>query len=73
VRASFGLYNTEAEVDRALGLLAGVAEGKYVERYQSDGPSGRFLPPDGEPDYTGRVRRFFASLVEPAPPVGGDS
>lgn len=55
VRVSFGLYNTEAEVDAVLDALGAIAHGNLRYRYQADPATGAYIPDTGEPDYRRHV------------------
>lgn len=62
VRISFGLYNTEEEVDRALEHLGAVARGRTKLRYKQDGKQGEFIP-EGIPAPAGLpLDKMLASL-----------
>lgn len=51
VRASFGLYNTLAEVDTFVNALAHIARGEYMGQYHQDPASGDFMPENWTPDF----------------------
>jgi selenocysteine lyase/cysteine desulfurase len=51
VRISFGCYNTFAEVDHAVEVLARVAAGDTEGEYEQDPLSGAYWPQGYEPDY----------------------
>jgi hypothetical protein len=42
VRASFGMYNTTAEVDVLIEALGRIARGEYAGRYEQDSRSGEY-------------------------------
>ena len=44
VRASFGLYNTLADVDALAAALSRIARGDWRGRYGQDAPTGDFAP-----------------------------
>jgi hypothetical protein len=44
VRASFGLYNTVAEIDALCGALAAIARGEHAYEYGLDPRSGEYAP-----------------------------
>ena len=44
VRASFGLYNTLADVDALAAALARIARRDWRGRYRQDAPTGDFAP-----------------------------
>lgn len=49
VRASFGVYNTTAEVDRLVQALTAIAGGQYQGTYRQDKSSGDFYAVGWEP------------------------
>lgn len=49
VRASFGLYTTEHEVDQLVDMLHAIATGDYDGFYQRDSEQGNFQPIGWEP------------------------
>ena len=51
IRASFGLYNTLAEVDVLLDALERVKNERYQGKYLQDIASGEYHPVGWEPDY----------------------
>jgi cysteine desulfurase / selenocysteine lyase len=51
VRASFGLYNTLAEVDTFVDALAHISRGEYRGQYHQDPASGDFMPENWTPDF----------------------
>jgi selenocysteine lyase/cysteine desulfurase len=51
VRASFGLYNTLAEVDTFVTALAKILRGEYTGHYRQDPASGDFVPENWTPDF----------------------
>ncbi|GBE31055.1 hypothetical protein BMS3Bbin04_02096 [bacterium BMS3Bbin04] len=51
VRISFGLYNSEADVDRALDALARIARGDVALEYEEETVHGEFHPVGGATDY----------------------
>jgi cysteine desulfurase/selenocysteine lyase len=51
VRASFGLYNTFAEVAALVEALAHIARGEYRGVYDQDQATGEFHPRDWQPDF----------------------
>jgi len=51
VRASFGLYNTVAEVDRLVSALTDIAAGRYSDEYILDPEKGEYTPRGFEPDF----------------------
>ncbi len=53
VRASFGLYNTLAEVDRFVEALQCILRGDYQGRYHQDPSTGDYLPEHWLPDFAG--------------------
>lgn len=55
VRISFGCYNTIAEVDHAVEVLARLAAGDVQGEYEQDPMSGAYWPKGYEPDH----ERFF--------------
>jgi hypothetical protein len=44
VRASFGCYNDESEVDRFIEVLERIVRGEYEGHYVQDAVSGAFWP-----------------------------
>lgn len=62
LRISFGMYNTEAEVDRVLQLLGDISEGCCQDHYERDG-RGIWRRVGGEPEYTAEVDRLWASIL----------
>jgi cysteine desulfurase / selenocysteine lyase len=51
VRASFGLYNTRAEVDAFVSALDQIVAGTYQGHYRQDPTSGDFVPNNWAPDF----------------------
>jgi len=51
VRASFGLYNTLAEVDYLVEALTKIARGEYKGDYVQDQASGDYAPRGWQPDF----------------------
>lgn len=51
VRASFGLYNTTADVDEMVEALHSIARGDYYGRYVQDIASGEYRPEGWAPDF----------------------
>jgi selenocysteine lyase/cysteine desulfurase len=51
VRASFGLYNTQAEVDALAEALDRIARGDYQGRYHQDPESGDYVPEGWAPTF----------------------
>ena len=51
IRASFGLYNTTADVDRLVVALKAISAGDYKGEYVQDIASGEFHPVGWEPEY----------------------
>ena len=51
IRASFGLYNTTADVDRLVAALKAISAGDYKGEYVQDIASGEFHPVGWEPEY----------------------
>lgn len=51
IRISFGLYNTEAEVDRLIQALHAIQSGAYDGRYTQDTASGEYHPADWSPGF----------------------
>jgi len=56
VRISFGLYNTQSEVDRLLDALAAIQRGNYKGTYVQDPSSGEFTPASWAPDFERHLR-----------------
>jgi selenocysteine lyase/cysteine desulfurase len=56
VRASFGLYNTRAEVDVFVDALARLARGDYRGRYHQDPATGDYVPEGWTPAF----ERYFS-------------
>ncbi|MCX7799481.1 MAG: aminotransferase class V-fold PLP-dependent enzyme [Fimbriimonadales bacterium] len=52
VRASFGFYNEDSEVDRLLEAVARLARGEIRGEYRLDRAAGEYVPARGEPDYS---------------------
>lgn len=52
IRASFGLYNTLAEVDTFVTALAAIADGRYHGRYHQDPATGEYHPTNHTPNFT---------------------
>jgi hypothetical protein len=46
VRASFGLYNTKAEVDHLLAMVRKIAAGDYHKDYVLNREKGEYAPKD---------------------------
>lgn len=59
VRASFGMYNTIAEVDALADALALIARGDYRGVYEQDRTSGDYRPRDWSPN----IDRYFTVLA----------
>jgi len=51
VRASFGLYNTTADVDALIAALDAIRRGAYHGRYVQDPLSGEYRPQGWAPDF----------------------
>jgi selenocysteine lyase/cysteine desulfurase len=49
VRASFGCYNTRAEIDRLMDMLSRIVRGDYNGDYVLHRATGDYLPPSFEP------------------------
>lgn len=56
VRASFGLYNTLAEVDYLVEALTKIARGEYRGDYVQDRASGDYAPRGWQPDFRSFLR-----------------
>jgi selenocysteine lyase/cysteine desulfurase len=52
IRASFGLYNTLAEVDQFVAALTKIGRGEYAGHYVQNQASGEFTLPDWQPDFS---------------------
>lgn len=50
-RASFGLYNSQEEVDALVEALKRIARGEYLGMYTQNMASGEYLPQGWEPDF----------------------
>jgi cysteine desulfurase/selenocysteine lyase len=59
IRASFGLYNTNKEVDEFIEALIQILQGDYKGNYLQDPSSGEFAPHGWDPDF----ERFFSFLT----------
>ena len=55
IRVSFGLYNTEQELDRLIHAMDEIIEGKYSGDYREDPKDGAFHPTSITPEY----HRFY--------------
>lgn len=51
LRASFGLYNTLAEVERFARAVEAITQGEYRGTYHQDVSSGEFIPDHWRPDF----------------------
>lgn len=51
IRASFGLYNTTAEIDALVDALTKIAAGDYQGEYRQDTATGEYHPLDWSPQY----------------------
>jgi selenocysteine lyase/cysteine desulfurase len=51
IRASFGLYNTQEDVDAFVEALKAIASGAYTGNYVQDMASGEFHPEGWTPDF----------------------
>jgi len=51
IRASFGLYNTFADVDALVEALEKIAGGQYHGQYSQDIATGEFTPDGWQPDF----------------------
>jgi hypothetical protein len=51
IRASFGFYNTTAEIDIFVEALIDITNGKYQGEYIQDTASGEYRPVDWEPKF----------------------
>lgn len=51
IRASFGLYNTLAEVDYFVDALAHMIRGEYTGQYHQDIATGEYFPIQWQPDF----------------------
>jgi selenocysteine lyase/cysteine desulfurase len=62
VRASFGLYNSEKDIDALIEALKQINQGEYKGNYVQDHQSGEFTPQGWNPDFN----RYFSipSLIE---------
>jgi cysteine desulfurase/selenocysteine lyase len=62
VRASFGLYNSEKDIDALIEALKQINQGEYKGNYVQDHRSGEFTPQGWNPDFN----RYFSipSLIE---------
>ena len=56
VRISFGLYNTEEEVNALIDALKAISTGDFQGEYNQDMASGEFHPKGWAPDFN----KFFA-------------
>jgi len=52
LRASFGLYNTDDEVDALVDALTKISAGQYQGQYVQDKSSGEYIPKDWQPDFS---------------------
>ncbi len=52
VRVSFGLYNSNDEVDRLMDALTNIAEGRVAGEYILDKERGEYAPRGYDPDFT---------------------
>ncbi len=59
VRVSFGLYNTEQEVDKLLDTLKMISEGRQALTYTEEKSTGRFIPDNGEENYASFVESLM--------------
>jgi len=64
VRISFGLYNTEDEVDRALQVLRDLADGRHLDEYSRDPKHGHWTHVSGAIDYKAEVRRMVDDVLD---------
>jgi len=51
IRASFGLYNTYADIDALVDALHHIARGEYQGKYRQDTATGEFMPEGWSPDF----------------------
>ncbi len=51
IRVSFGLYNTEEELERLIDAMDMIIEGKYSGDYREDPQDGAYHPVSVKPDY----------------------
>jgi cysteine desulfurase / selenocysteine lyase len=51
IRASFGIYNTQEDVDELIEALTCITEGKYGGEYIQDRASGEYMPKGWQPDF----------------------
>jgi cysteine desulfurase/selenocysteine lyase len=51
IRASFGLYNTQAEIDRFVAALTSISKGEYSGVYTQNTASGEYLPQNWQPNF----------------------
>ncbi|MFH0883266.1 MAG: aminotransferase class V-fold PLP-dependent enzyme, partial [bacterium] len=63
VRISFGFYNTEEEVDRALEWLEKISDGCCKDRYRQN-ERGTWHRIDGEPDYRRQVENIWSEILK---------
>lgn len=63
VRLSFGLYNTEEEVDRTLEILRDIAQGKRVGNYVRHSEHGFWHHKSGVPDYRKDVKLLIDDIL----------
>ncbi|MCB2200900.1 aminotransferase class V-fold PLP-dependent enzyme [bacterium] len=63
VRLSFGLYNTEEELDRTLKVIRDLAEGKRIGNYQRHPEHGFWHHKSGVPDYRNDVKLLIEDIL----------
>jgi len=56
IRASFGLYNTLADVERFVEALKAISAGEYKGEYEQDTASGEYHPAGWQPNF----ERYFS-------------
>jgi selenocysteine lyase/cysteine desulfurase len=52
IRASFGLYNTYADIDVLVEALRGIVRGEYRGRYTQNTATGEYIPQNWKPEFS---------------------
>src|SRR5207237_3877850 len=61
VRASLGIYNTQADVDALVDGLHAIAAGRYQHAYELETHTGEYVPTGWFPDFAA----FFSATRAP--------
>ncbi len=62
IRASFGLYNDQQDVDALVEALQHIVRGEYQGQYHQDRTSGEYFPAGWQPDFQAHFKITPASI-----------